>query len=182
MSANSANRPANQIMVALAATLVTGAVMLGSPGALHAAAQAQTAQAPTAQAPTAQAPTAPGAPPVAAAPTRLRNVEARIKHLHDQLKITQDQETLWSAVAQVMRDNAAALDSAIQERMQKASGMSAIDDIRSYQAIAAAHAAGLQKFADAFAPLYEAMPDAERTNADRVFGHRTAPSKPKAHG
>jgi protein CpxP len=167
MSANSANRPANRILVALAATFVGAALTLGSPGPLHAADPA---------------PAAPAAASPAGAPTRLHNVEARIKHLHDQLKIKPDQETQWSAVAQVMRDNAAALDSAIQARVQKASGMSAIDDIRSYQAIAAAHAEGLQKFADAFAPLYEAMPDAQRTNADRVFGHRTAPSKLKAHG
>ena len=104
-----------------------------------------------------------------------------IKHLHDQLKITADQESQWSNVAQVMLDNAAAMDSAMQDRAQKAATMTAVDDLASYQAIVAAHADGLKKLQAAFAPLYAAMPAAQQKTADAVFGHHTA-SRLRAHG
>ncbi len=108
-------------------------------------------------------------------------VEGRIKALHNQLKINKDQDAQWSAVADVMRDNAARLRAAYQERDTKKSGMSAVDDIRSYQAIIAQHADGLQKLADAFAPLYAAMTPAQQKNADAVFAHKGENKEQKAH-
>jgi len=42
--------------------------------------------------------------------------EARVKHLHDQLKITADQEAQWNNVAQVMLANASAITSAVKDR------------------------------------------------------------------
>lgn len=110
------------------------------------------------------------------------SVESRIKDLHDQLRITPEQEAQWSGVAQVMLDNSSAIESAIQDRAQKAKSMSAVDDLLSYQAIAATHAEGLKKFAAIFAPLYSAMPEAQQKNADAVFAHRTESSKMKTHG
>jgi periplasmic protein CpxP/Spy len=113
---------------------------------------------------------------------RERKTEARIKHLHDLLKITSEQEGQWSSVAQVMQDNASAVDDAFKDRTQKASSMNAVDDLLSYQAIVAAHADGLKKFADAFTPLYSAMPAPQQKNADAVFSHRIEEAKSKAHG
>lgn len=104
-----------------------------------------------------------------------------VKHLHDQLKITPDQEAQWSGVAQVMLDNAAAMDGAMRDRARSAATMTAVDDLNSYQAIVAAHADGLKKLEAAFAPLYAAMPMAQQRTADAVFGHRTA-SRLRAHG
>ncbi|MEI9991165.1 MAG: Spy/CpxP family protein refolding chaperone [Rhizomicrobium sp.] len=131
-----------------------------------------------------------GSPALAAGPTapctahadhdRASSVARRIKHLHDQLKITPDQEAQWGQIAQVMMDNASAVDSAVQARAQKTGSMSAVDDLLSYQAIVVAHAEGLKKLAAAFAPLYAAMPEAQQKNADAVFGHRTA-SRLRAH-
>ncbi|MEJ0043246.1 MAG: Spy/CpxP family protein refolding chaperone [Rhizomicrobium sp.] len=57
-----------------------------------------------------------------------------VKHLHDQLKITPDQEAQWSGVAQVMLDNAAAMDGAMRDRARSAATMTAVDDLNSYQA------------------------------------------------
>jgi len=110
------------------------------------------------------------------------SVESRIKDLHDQLGITPGQEAQWSGVAQVMMDNSSAIESAVQDRAQKAKGMSAVDDLLSYQAIAAAHAEGLKKFAAVFAPLYSAMPEAQQKNADAVFAHRAERSRSRMHG
>ena len=140
----------------------------GSYCVLPAAAQAQSTSAGEAQ---------PGGSHV-----RSEGPKDRIKHLHDLLKITPNQEALWSGVARVMLENASAIDGAIKDRVKNAKSMNAVDDLNSYQSIAAAHAAGLKKLANAFAPLYSAMPEAQQKNADVVFGHRTNPSKLKPRG
>ena len=44
---------------------------------------------------------------------RAETVEQRITKLHQDLKITPDQETKWNEVAQDMRENAAAMDKLI---------------------------------------------------------------------
>ena len=130
---------------------------------------------PTAGAPAAS--TTPATPPAeaphaSAAGHRDVNIESRIKGLHDKLKITKDEEAQWAPVAQVMRDNAAATRAAFKERDDKKATMTAVDDIRSFQAITADRAQGLQKLADAFAPLYAAMPSPQQKIADAVFGHK----------
>jgi periplasmic protein CpxP/Spy len=112
--------------------------------------------------------------------TEARTPEARVKH--DELKITPAQETQWNNVAHVMLANASAIDSAVKERMRMSTGMSAIDDLKSYETIVDAHADGIKKLAIAFAPLYAAVPESQQKNADAVFGHRTQPSKLKTHG
>ena len=112
---------------------------------------------------------------------RSAGVDTRTKRLHDLLKISPDQEAQWRSVAQVMRDNASAIDGAVAARVQKAQTMNAIDDLSSYQAIVAAHAEGLRKLETAFAPLYSSMPRRQQRTADEVFGHRTAPSRLRAH-
>ena len=122
-----------------------------------------------------------GAAPAKAAPAS--HVERRIKALHDQLKITQAQEPQWTAVAQVMRDNAQAVGTLAEERRQKAQSMSAVDDLRSYQAIAEAHAAGIAKLASAFEALYAVMTPDQQKNADAIFAKtkRRPAAKKKAN-
>ncbi len=104
---------------------------------------------------------------------RAETVEQRIAALHAALKITPAQEPAWEAVAQTMRENAAAIgklasDSAARTRQ----GMTAIDDIQSYQQLAQAQADELKRLQAAFTTLYEGMPDEQKKLADRVF--RTA--------
>jgi len=108
----------------------------------------------------------------AAKPSRADRVEARIKTLHDQLKITPAQEPQWNAVAETMRNNAQAMQGAIQQRRQNAGTMTAVDDLRSYQAITEAHAQGLQKLVPAFQALYDTMSDEQKKNADAIFGRQ----------
>jgi protein CpxP len=120
----------------------------------------------------AQAAPAPGqssAAPAKAKRSMTDRVEARIKSLHDRLKITSVQEPQWGAVAQVMRDNAQQMEAAIEQR-QQARGMTAIDDLKAYQGIADAHAQGLQKLVPAFQALYDSLSDEQKKNADTIFG------------
>jgi hypothetical protein len=100
-----------------------------------------------------------------------KDVDARIKSLHDKLQITKDQEAMWSKVAGAMYDNAMAARAEYQERQDKQDSMTAIEDIRSSQTHMQDRADGLKKLADAFEPLYQAMTPAQQQNADKVFGH-----------
>jgi hypothetical protein len=163
------NHPFNHARLAFIASIAVCAIMIGAPSG------AQTAAGQESSTPT-------GNTKPASTPIRGENAEDRIKHLHDQLKIMPQQEAQWSNIAQVMLDNASAVDSAIKDRVAKSASMTAIDDLRSYQAIVQTHADGLRKLAAALAPLYSAMPEAQQRNADAVFGHRTTASKLKTHG
>jgi hypothetical protein len=98
--------------------------------------------------------------------------DLRIKELHDQLKITPAQEHLWSAVTQVMQENEHTLETLHAVRTTRAKAMTAVDDVKSYAEIAAAHANGLQKFIPVFETLYQNMSDEQKRNADLLFGRR----------
>ncbi len=100
-----------------------------------------------------------------------QNIETRISTLHDKLKITPEQETQWTDVAQAMRDNESAIKALIEARHQSATTMTAVEDLESYQKIAQSHVDGLGKVIAAFEPLYDAMSDEQKKNADDVFGH-----------
>ncbi len=114
------------------------------------------------------------------APGRLSSgdyVEARIKALHDELKITPAEEPQWSAVAAAMRDNAKSTGALIAERAKKTKSMSAVENLRTYEAIAKAHLDGIEKLLPAFEALYAVMPEAQKKNADLVFNRR--PTRPR---
>jgi hypothetical protein len=151
----------SQTRLVLLATAAAGALAIGG-----AAVAADTIRAPST---------------IASASARDGSITERIKHLHDMLKITPTQEVQWTSVAQVMQDNAMALDSAIKDREMKGKDMSAVDDILSFQAVTETHAAGLKKFADAFASLYAAMSPEQQKNADSVFRHRTEAAAAHMH-
>jgi hypothetical protein len=99
-----------------------------------------------------------------------KRVEERVKELHDKLKITSDQADAWNVVADAMRENGKDIHALIEERHEKAGTLSALDDLDSYRKIASAHADGIGKFIQAFQPLYDSMTDAQKKNADTVFG------------
>jgi Spy/CpxP family protein refolding chaperone len=114
------------------------------------------------------APDAASAPADQAVTHREARIEARIKYLHDQLKITSDQEAQWKTVADVMRDNGETLGRLYQERAQ-AKDLSAVDDLKQYVAISQASADGAKKLADAFEPLYDSFPADQKALADATF-------------
>ena len=135
---------------------------------------------PTAQPP---APATPAPAAATAAPGRagpMAQVETRIKDLHRRLHITPAQEAAWSSVAEVMRDNAKTMESLAHERYENAAKMTAVDDLRSYSALADAHADGLKKFIPAFQQLYDSMSDKQKKNADALFRNRIRHAEMKA--
>jgi hypothetical protein len=105
--------------------------------------------------------------------------EARIKSLHDQLKITSDEEGKWKKFADVMRDNSEKMRTMIEDRAQKADSVSAVDDMKSYAKVAEEHAEGMKKLLSAFEPLYSAMPKDQQQNADAVFAHKAEQAQQK---
>lgn len=105
-------------------------------------------------------------------------IEERIAYLHKQLKITPAQEPQWKTFADTMRDNGETMGHLYRERMAN-KDISALDDMKQYADLAQANADGAKKLADAFAPLYDSFPAAQKALADRTFhkwGHA-----PKAH-
>ena len=138
---------------------------------LPAAALAQSAQAP-APAPQRAAPPAAGSPmaghPVAGKNAEER-VENRINELHAQLRITPAEQQQWDQFAQAMRENARDMDQVLMRRSQQFQTMNALQNMQSYEQIAAAHAQHVQKLVPAFENLYNAMPDQQKRLADQVF-------------
>ncbi len=105
-------------------------------------------------------------------------VEAHIKQLHTQLKITQAEDKDWNKFADVMRTNAGDMQAAMQEREQQYPSMNALQNMESYQKLAETHAEHLQKLVSAFETLYNALPDPQKKVADQVFKARTG-SEPR---
>ncbi len=147
--------------VAIAALL--GATMLASP---FSPARAETvANAPFQLAQAAQSPAGKGA-----TETKGETVEQRITNLHTALKITPAQDAQWNAVAQDMRENAAAMDKLVAEtRTTPPQSMTAVADLQMYQKFAQAHVDGLKNLLSHFEAFYAAMPDAQKKVADEVF-------------
>jgi len=115
-----------------------------------------------------------------AAAVKADTLEQRIASLHASLKITPDEELKWSDVAQAMRENSFNMEQLIAaKRAQAPQDMTALDDLMTYQTFAQAHVDGLKNLTAAFKTLYDAMPDAQKKNADQVFqafAHKTAQS------
>jgi hypothetical protein len=82
---------------------------------------------------------------------RRESIEQRIVTLHGALKITPDEEPAWSAVAQTMRTNEAAMQKLIADRKMERQG------------------GGVKDLIASFATLYNAMPEAQKVVADHVF-------------
>lgn len=108
-------------------------------------------------------------------------VEARIKTLHSELKITPAQDAQWNAVAQAMRQDAATMTDLIQQRQQNAATMTAVEDLTSYGKITQAHADGVKSIVGPFSTLYASFSDAQKKTADSVFSRGPRSGKaPKA--
>jgi protein CpxP len=118
------------------------------------------------------------APVVAEKP---ETVEARIADLRAKLQITAAEDGKWNAVAKAMRENAAAMEKLVADKKaQTPQGMTAIDDLMTYQKFAQAHLDGLKNLTAAFKTLYNAMPAEQKLVADQAFmqyGRGTPPTR-----
>jgi protein CpxP len=170
-----------EIMKTRDITMLCVAMVVGSaPTTAPATVAAATLRAPVILAQAAPAPAAPAAAaPAPAVKPRMKaaaskaptvdNVEARIKDLHARLKITPAQEDLWNKAAQVMRENATAMDAIRKARSEKAQTMTAVEDFKSYAEMTEAHADGIKRFIPVFSALYDSMSDAQKENTDTIF-------------
>jgi len=121
----------------------------------------------------AQTPAAPATPPAASkaagGQTMAAGVDQRITQMHQQLKITPQQEAAWDAFAKVMRDNATATDQAYKDRSTSLATMSAVDNMKSFAQIEQVRAQGVQNLATAFETLYSGLSDDQKKAADTLF-------------
>ncbi len=119
------------------------------------------------------APVAPGAlPPVS--PTTQAAVDQRIRTLQSQLGITEAQMPLWSAFAQVMRDNAASTEAVFTLRAANVATMSATDNMHSYAQIARVYADNTERLATAFDSLYASLSETQKQAANTLFRQQAA--------
>ena len=169
---------------ALAAATLLGSIVLAGPFAIaanHSGDPAAAVQVGSTPETLAQVSTVPATTESAPAGTKSDPVEARIKELHSRLHITAAQQAQWDKLVQVMRDNAKAMDDLQAQRKQDASAMTAVDAVKSYQAVIEAHETGMAKFVPAFQDLYDSMSPAQKKTADAMFRSkvRVAASKEK---
>jgi hypothetical protein len=99
-----------------------------------------------------------------------QNVEANISELHQKLQITPAQEPQFSAVANVMRDNAR-LEASVS---QPTANATAVDDLRVYIKYSELELAGLKKMLPSLEALYATLSPAQKKAADAIF--RQGPS------
>ena len=103
-------------------------------------------------------------------------LDERITSLQKSLAITQDEEAQWQDVAQTMRDNEAGMQKLAAARSETPpDNVTAVDDLKDYQAFAQAHVDGLSKLTVSFGKLYDEMPAKQQKRADEVFaafGHK----------
>ena len=114
-------------------------------------------------------------PPAAAAPaagTTRQKVEQRIADMYATLRITQAQERQWNDFAQVMLDNAQAMDALAQKNAADTSTQDAEQILQSYAAITQQHAQNVQRLLPAFRTLYASLSPEQRKQADDMFRER----------
>lgn len=105
----------------------------------------------------------------AASGKAFKGVDGLIRHLHDRLQITSQQEQLWQGVADVMRQNADTLSGLAKSRAEHATSATAVDDLKSYSDISQAHADAAKKLVAPFQALYDSMSDTQKKAADKEF-------------
>ena len=101
-------------------------------------------------------------------------VEAHINKLRHKLNITAAETPQWNALAAVMRQNAAEMESLYKQRTRNAETMNAVQILQSYQAFTQAHLTGLNKLIPVFTKLYVALSPVQKETADELFENRVA--------
>jgi periplasmic protein CpxP/Spy len=127
---------------------------------------------------------APGQPPMAAAgksgapdAAQLKQaVEQRIGALQTKLAITPAQTHDWNGFADAMRDNATSTDQLFRQRADNAASMSAVDNMKSYAAIARSYADNTEKLSTAFATVYAKLSPNQQKTADELFRQPPPPT------
>jgi periplasmic protein CpxP/Spy len=94
---------------------------------------------------------------------------ARIKYLHDRLRITAEQEELWDKVDRAIRDNARNLAPLLRERFRATTGGSAPELLLAYEALGQAQLDSLRNIITVFELLYDGLSESQKKIADAVL-------------
>jgi periplasmic protein CpxP/Spy len=130
----------------------------------------------TAPGTTAAPATTPAPAPTAAAgsagESRQAMVEQRIADLHATLNITKAQEAEFDKFAQVMLDNAQAMDMLTSKAGADRDSQSAVQVLGTYAEVSQLHAQNVKKLSVAFRPLYASLSPDQKKTADEMFRAR----------
>jgi hypothetical protein len=98
-----------------------------------------------------------------------RHVEGRIAFLRTELKITDAQQKLWNAVADVMRANAKGMGGMASGMAMMGSAATLPDKLATREKTMAAHLEQLRTLKAAIEPLYAALSDEQKKTADELM-------------
>jgi len=99
-------------------------------------------------------------------------LENRIAEMHDAIGITAAQEQAWGQVTQIMRDNEKVMRDAMRAVMGPNRPQSAPDMLKAAADMAATHAQGARRLADAFAGFYGQLNADQKKAADQQFSEQ----------
>ena len=103
---------------------------------------------------------------------RQAKVEERVRDIYATLHITKAQDAEWNAFAQVMLDNAQAMDAAVKQYGGDRDQLSAPQIIDNYAAISAQHARNVSRLSAALEMLYADLSPEQKKAADEMFRQR----------
>jgi len=96
--------------------------------------------------------------------------EVRIKELQGALKITEEQQVLWNALIQVMRDNAKEMETLAKVRVESTQVVNAVENMKFYYQVSQIHLEQQAKFIPPFEALYTSLSDGQKqTEVVRKF-------------
>jgi hypothetical protein len=97
------------------------------------------------------------------------HAEARIKQLQGALKITDDQQVLWSNLTKVMRENAKDMDVLTKDRAEKTKTMNAVERMKFHSEITEIRLNQQKRLIPTFEALYTSMSDEQKKSTDAIF-------------
>jgi len=99
-------------------------------------------------------------------------IEGRIAFLQAELKITPEQMPLWNAVADALRQNDQEMRAAWADMRHGDQTVTAVDRLTAMQKMADLRSQSLGRLLAAVKPLYAAMNDDQKKNADELLSSR----------
>jgi periplasmic protein CpxP/Spy len=151
---------------AVLTTLILGGLALADMSAAPARAQ-DTNAGPSTDGPTAMPATQTPASP--AAQLLSNAINARIKYLHDRLRITAEQETLWAKVADAIGENMRDVAPLLRERFRSSTSGSALDLLRAHEMLDKVQLDSIERFTTVFDPLYAGLSPGQQKIADALI-------------
>ena len=96
--------------------------------------------------------------------------DRHIAKMHDELKVTPQQEESWKLVVQTLRDNRTAMKELFKGKHEH-ENKSAVELLAAQSTFAQAHAQATKKFADVFSVFYAGLSADQKLVADKCIRH-----------